>query len=310
MTRLSPKSEGKCKAHLSRPDIFRVAMNRYELLHSTTDLTVSRFDHPPHLAHEDPEREVASRWAVAFVQSGSFDVVVEGRRRRLTRGSVFAVHPGLEFQCQHAETCPTDVCVSIAFDAAAVSGVEHVWKRAGWSARESATPRLAYVHRRIAGAVAANDTFEMERWAHASLGALDADAEHDAARGHYAVRPGDVDAVVAACEAIEADPTSRRSIADRARDVGFAGTRLTYGFRRYAGISPHQYVMRWRLAVSAELLSSGLNVSETCYRAGFENLSHFCRTFQRTFGVRASQWGTLSLRERQRKVQALQRIAA
>lgn len=280
-------------------------MNRYELLHATPDLTVNRFDHPPHEVHDDPEREVANRWAVAFVQSGSFSVAVNGAQQRLKKGSVFAIRPGLEFQCLHSEACPTDVCISIAFNPSAISGVEHVWEEAGWSARESATPKLAYVDRRMSAAVATRDRFEMERWALASLSALQCDAEFESSRGPYAPRLADIDAVVAVCEAIESDPTSRRSIADRAHDVGFASTRLTYSFRRYAGVSPHQYVMRWRLIVSADLLSSGMNVSETCYRSGFENLSHFCRTFQRTFGVRASAWGTLSLRERQRKVQDL-----
>jgi AraC-like DNA-binding protein len=59
------------------------------------------------------------------------------------------------------------------------------------------------------------------------------------------------------------------------------------------------------LTAAAELLDQGASVTESCWRCGFENLSHFCRTFQRGFGVRASRWRTLPLRERRRKVQAL-----
>jgi AraC-like DNA-binding protein len=255
--------------------------------------------------HDDPEGEVASRWAIAFVRAGSFDIVVEGVRRQLSRGSVFLTRPGLEFRCQHDDQYPTDVCLSIRFDSDAVSGIEEVWERAGWAARESATPRLAYVDRRMASAAGNGDQFEMERWALAALAALQADTNGPTSRGHYAARRADVDAVIAICRAIEADPMSRRSIADRARDVGLTSTQLTHCFRRYLGVSPHQYVMRWRLTVSAESLASGLSVSESCYRSGFENLSHFCRTFQRTFGIRASAWHTLTLRERRRKVQDL-----
>lgn len=282
-------------------------MNRYELLHATADLTVSRFDHPPHETHTDPDREVSSRWAVAFVREGTFTIETDSSRQNLRRGSVFATRPGLEFRCRHGESCPSDVCVSVAFSHDAVYGLEQAWHRAGWSARESATPRLAYVDRRMAKAVANRDAFEIERWALASLDALQADAGSASARGHYASRKSDVDAVIAVCRNIEANPAARRSIAERARDVGFAGTRLTYGFRRYTGLSPHQYVMRWRLVRAAECLSSGMNVSESCYRSGFENLSHFCRTFLRTFCVHASAWSLLPLRERQRKLQDLTR---
>lgn len=214
---------------------------------------------------------------------------------------MFLTRPELAFRCQHADDCPTDVCVSIRFDPGAVSGFGHAWESAGWVARPSATPRLAYVERRIADAAANADRFQIERWALAALTALDVDTARPTARGHYAVRGADVDAVVAACRSIETDPISRRSIADRARDVALTSTQLTHLFRRYVGASPHRYVMHWRLALGAELLDSGLSVSESCYRCGFENLSHFCRTFQRTFGVRASMWRTLAHRERRRR---------
>jgi AraC-like DNA-binding protein len=280
-------------------------LNRYELLHETPDLLVRRFDHPPHEVHHDPDEEVASRWAIAFVRAGSFDVVLNGARHQLSNGSVFLQRPGLEFRCQHGDLCPTDVCISIGFDPAAVVDAEHAWARAGWMARSSATPRLAYVDGRMAMAAAGGDRFEVERWALAALTALEWDTQDPLARGHYAARGVDVDAVITICRAIETDPMSRHSIAHRARDVGLTSTRLTHYFRRYVGVSPHQYVVRWRLAFSAELLDSGLGVSQSCYRSGFENLSHFCRTFQRTFGVRASAWRMLALTERRRKVQDL-----
>jgi AraC-like DNA-binding protein len=113
-----------------------------------------------------------------------------------------------------------------------------------------------------------------------------------------------VDLVVAACRAIESDPTRRESVAGRARDLGLTSTRLTHAFRRYLGISPHQYVIRHRLAASAALLDEGSSVSDSCWRSGFENLSHFCRSFQLAFGVRPSAWTRQSLPEKRRKVQA------
>ena len=280
-------------------------LNRYQLLHATPDLAVNRFDHPPHEVHLDPEEEVSNRWAIAFVRAGSFDLTLNGERRRLSPGSVFLSRPGLSFHCRHAEECPTDVCISVAFDPKAVSGSEHAWERAGWAARTSATPRLAYVDGRMVMATAGADRFEMERWAIAALMALESDSRRPDVRGPYAPRSNDVEAVIATCRTIEADPAARRSIADRARDVGLTSTRLTHHFRRYVGLSPHQYVVRWRLAMSAEFLDSGFSVSDSCYRAGFENLSHFCRTFHRAFGVRASHWASLPLGERRRKVQDL-----
>jgi AraC-like DNA-binding protein len=278
-------------------------LNRYSLLHSTADLSVRRFDHPPHTEHHDPDLEVAERWAIAFVRAGSFDVIVNGERHRLVEGSVFLTRPGLSFRCAHHESCPDDVCLSIAFEPGAVAGWEHAWARAGWVARAVPTPRVAHAQARLARAVDDAESFELERWSLATLSALAGDSTDDRARGHYAPRRADIDAVVEACLAMDADPTSRRSVADRAREVGFTGASLTHAFRRYLGISPHRYVVRRRLAAGAGLLDEGRSVSESCWRSGFENLSHYCRSFQRALGVRPSTWRRLSSAERRRKVQ-------
>ncbi|MBK9690825.1 MAG: helix-turn-helix transcriptional regulator [Gemmatimonadales bacterium] len=282
-------------------------LNRIAALHQTADCAVRHFDHPPGQPHQDPEREVAEGWGIAFVRAGAFGVEVHGVRERLVAGSVFLTRPGLAYRCAHDGPCPDDVCLAVGFAPEAVAGSEDAWTRAGWAARRVPTPRLAYVQRRLAGAARAQDAFELERWALAGLAALAADASRCRGRGPYAPRRADLDAVTAACQAIEADPVARRSIADRARAVGCTGPGLTHAFRRYLGLSPHQYVVRWRLADAAARLDQGATVSEGCWRSGFENLSHFCRAFQRAFGTRASQWRSLPLPERRRKVQALLR---
>ena len=279
--------------------------NRYQLLCATPDLSVSRFDHPPHEAHDDPEEEHASRWSIAFVVSGTFDVVHGRQRDRLRRGSVFLPRPGFTFSCRHHEQYPTDVCLSIGFEPGTIVDSEHAWVRTGWAVRRLPTPRLAFVQHMLHDAAVDSDTFQLERWALAALTSLEADTGEGMARGHYAARRATLDAVVATCRAIEMDATARRSIADRARDVGLTSARLTRAFRRYVGMAPHAYVMQCRLAAAAELLDSGRSVSETCYRSGFENLSHFCRTFHRAFRVRASMWRTIGLQERRRRVREL-----
>lgn len=275
------------------------------MLHATEDVSVDRFDHPPHELHEDPDREVAGRWSIAFVVSGGFDVLLDDRRHRLSAGSLFISRPGLTFACAHHEDCPSDVCIAVGYSDAAVDGLEDAWTRAGWSARSVATPRLAYVQRRLQEATGPADTLAVERWALSAVDALAADSAGARPRGRYAARVADLDAVQHVCRLIEQDPTARRSVASRARDVGLTGTRLSHAFRRYVGVSPHRYIIRQRIRLAATLLDEGNSVSETCLDAGFENLSHFSRTFQRALGVRASVWRSLSSGERRRKVQAL-----
>jgi AraC-like DNA-binding protein len=49
--------------------------------------------------------------------------------------------------------------------------------------------------------------------------------------------------------------------------------------------------MRVRLLRAAQRLRAGAGVTDTCYATGFNNLSHFIRTFRRTLGVPPSRFG-------------------
>ena len=267
------------------------------------DLTVSRFDHPPHEVHDDPDREEGGHYGIAFVQEGCFGIGTAW----LHPGAVLLTQPGVAVACRHDSSYPTDVCIAVRYNEAAAAPFAHAWARAGWQSRRRPTPRLAMVQRRLAIAIDAADDFAVERWSLGAVMALAAESQDARARGAYAPRAADIDAVVACCRAIEQDPTSRQLVAERARAVGLSSTRLTHQFRRYLGVSPHQYVLGWRLAAATELLDQGCSVSESCWRSGFDNLSHFCRSFLRALGVRPSSWRTLALPERRRKVQAMRR---
>jgi len=52
-------------------------------------------------------------------------------------------------------------------------------------------------------------------------------------------------------------------------------------FRSTIGISPMQYLLKYRLSVSARLLSeTPLTITEICMQSGFEDPSHFARAFK------------------------------
>jgi two-component system response regulator YesN len=60
---------------------------------------------------------------------------------------------------------------------------------------------------------------------------------------------------------------------------------LTRCFRTETGVSFRQYVIRQRLLRARRLLAeTDHTVTAVCFDAGFGSLSHFIRTFKRTFG--------------------------
>jgi AraC-like DNA-binding protein len=65
--------------------------------------------------------------------------------------------------------------------------------------------------------------------------------------------------------------------------------RFTRVFTELVGRPPHRYLTERRLAVAREMLDQGRGVTETCFACGFNNLSHFSRTFTRQFGASPSR---------------------
>src|SRR4029453_96378 len=79
--------------------------------------------------------------------------------------------------------------------------------------------------------------------------------------------------------------SDHQSLTSTAREVGMSTFYFARVFRELVGQSPHQYLLRARLAHASRLLRQGASVTEAALNSGFGNLSHFTRTFQSHFGV-------------------------
>jgi len=62
-------------------------------------------------------------------------------------------------------------------------------------------------------------------------------------------------------------------------------------FKKTIGISPMQYLLKHRITVAARLLvESHLNITEIGDLSGFENPSHFARTFKHVMSCTPSEY--------------------
>lgn len=77
-------------------------------------------------------------------------------------------------------------------------------------------------------------------------------------------------------------------------DVASALHITTAAFCRYmqrqTGATFTDYVNKYRINQAKKLLLMGCNVTEACYESGFENLSHFNRTFKKFAGVNPGEF--------------------
>ena len=62
-------------------------------------------------------------------------------------------------------------------------------------------------------------------------------------------------------------------------------------FKHEMGISPVDYIIKQRVNFAKQLMSNPYNsVSEACFKAGFNNLNYFSRTFKKLEGITPSTY--------------------
>lgn len=75
------------------------------------------------------------------------------------------------------------------------------------------------------------------------------------------------------------------TVADVARHVYQSESYFSHRFKSETGVSPVQYLNRWRIQKAKELLeSSSMRITDIAMQTGFQNLTHFNRIFRKFEG--------------------------
>ena len=93
-----------------------------------------------------------------------------------------------------------------------------------------------------------------------------------------------------ALEYIDVHYSDAITVSGVAKASGVSPDYLTRQFRMVIGITPVEYMKRYRFARAMELLQSGNSVTSAAARVGFQNLCHFSREFKKALGVTPSQY--------------------
>ena len=87
-------------------------------------------------------------------------------------------------------------------------------------------------------------------------------------------------------------PLTRWKIADA---VNISEDYLTRIFRKEVGISPWEYLNRYRIQLASALLAStGLSMGDVARETGFQDQAYFCRVFKKIKGISPRQLRRMS----------------
>jgi AraC-like DNA-binding protein len=86
-------------------------------------------------------------------------------------------------------------------------------------------------------------------------------------------------------------PAKSWTVEQLAHDVALSRSALAERFTSLVGESPIQYLMRWRLALAAQMLREGREpITRIAERSGYDSEGAFSRAFKREFGVPPASW--------------------
>lgn len=79
-----------------------------------------------------------------------------------------------------------------------------------------------------------------------------------------------------------------REIAD---SVGLSVSHFSHMFQSSTSLSPHQFILQWRIRRAGDLLrSSDSRIFDVAMACGFKTQQHFARLFRRNFGVNPTEY--------------------
>jgi AraC-like DNA-binding protein len=260
---------------------------RAHTLKETADVSLTRFDHPPGASLPDSEEQAADRFQVNLVERGAFRLGHEEREWLLGSGCVFLSRPHDVYRYAHLPNIEPDTCLSVSLSQALVNELGE--NLSCLPLVPAVTNRLRFLQLQLGSIVRDDIELNLETLA---CELVDAVAEAPTKKRHlyganqlkwYAER------IHAARERMDANPAGLHSLSHLSSHVAMSPFLFARVFRELIGLPPHKYLLRLRLAYARSLLQAGTSVTTTCYAAGFNNLSHFIRTFRRYFGLAPSR---------------------
>ena len=242
-----------------------------------------------------PFVELHARHSLSYVRRGSFGCRTLGGEHELAAGAVMVGRPGREYVATHAHHCGGDECLSVKLSpelAETLCG-ESLWSLA----RVPPLPEVMVLAELAHAAAEGRSGVGVDE---AALGLAGRCAR--LTTGKEVRASVDTRARRRAVQAalwLEAHAADVIRLEDVAREACLSPFHFLRLFQRVLGVTPHQYVLRLRLARAARLLAdASLSVTEVALEAGFADLSNFVRTFRRVAGVSPGEFRKRARRER------------
>jgi len=97
--------------------------------------------------------------------------------------------------------------------------------------------------------------------------------------------------VGAALKLIHSQPARRWTLAFLAKEIGMSRSMFAERFLQFTGLSPINYLVRWRMQLASKLLArNGASIGQVARAVGYQSDGAFKRAFKKHVGTPPGQW--------------------
>ena len=231
---------------------------------------------------DKPFAEQHCRHSISYVRKGSFGLHCRGKFSELVAGSVLIGHPGDEYICTHEHVCG-DECLSFHL---APEVVEAIGAPALWRAGSvPPLPQLMVLGELAQAAADGSSDVGLDEVG-MQFAARFVDTVAGKQRQPARMNALDRRRAVEAAMWINAHSHEDIGLENAARQADLSPFHFLRLFSSVLGVTPHQYLVRSRLAHAARLLIADTRaVTDIALDVGFADLSNFVRSFHRAAGL-------------------------
>jgi AraC family transcriptional regulator len=262
-------------------------MARLEPLFGSSLVTIVRVEHSQYPAGGQGSEDVSLYDSINFVEHGHFELTLRRKNWIVHGQDIFVTTPGMEYRSREIDDpdrLAPGVCLDVRFSEVACEMVgPSLAALRACAPVMTMTNRRAYLQRRLSVHLeGARDELALDLIAGELLQSAGPQPSGErlyrpALLYWYARRIDD------ARLTLDRDYAANHSLDRLARSVGMSPYHFARIFRELAGVPPHRYLLRRRLAEAVERLRQGASVTATCYDVGFRSVSHFAHAFRAAY---------------------------